>query len=103
VRIELTASFTDDISQKFLHSFLWLMYLNPSFYGYTGMLRLVLPELQTGCEYQSAIECYPDTGEFWMSDFGMDEVQPTLNLLVRLHLQSYVQWTHVHEAVSFIL
>ena len=70
--------------KKFLLSFLWLMYLNPSYYGYAGMLRLVLPGLQTGCDYQSTIECYPDTGAFWIDDFGIDEVQPYLYLLVSL-------------------
>ena len=58
------------------------MYINPSYYGYAGMLRVVLPSIETGCNYQSAIECYPDTGEYWIEDFGMQDVQPYLSLLV---------------------
>ena len=66
----------------FKFSFEWLLYINPSYYGYSGMLRVVLPSIKTGCDYQSSIECYPDTGEYWLEDFGMEDVQPYLSLLV---------------------
>jgi hypothetical protein len=62
----------------------WLLYINPSYYGYAGMLRVVLPTIETGCNYQSTIECYPDTGAYWLEDFGMQDVQPYLSLVILL-------------------
>ena len=64
-------------------SFKWLLYINPNYYGYAGMLRELLPTLQTGCDFDSTIECYPDTGEYWIEDFGLHDVQPHLFLAVR--------------------
>ena len=66
------------------------MYVNPSFYGYAGMLRVVLPSIETGCDYQSTVECYPDTGEYWVVDFGLQDVKPYLSLLVSLLAYVYI-------------
>lgn len=69
-----------DISLHF--SFSWLFFINPNFYGYASMMRLIMPGIETGCNFDSTIECYPSTGTFWLEHFGFHFIQPYLSLLV---------------------
>ncbi|XP_062523405.1 uncharacterized protein LOC134198090 isoform X2 [Corticium candelabrum] len=62
--------------------FAWLFYINPSFYGYASIMRLIIPGIETGCDFQSTIECYPNTGSFWIEHFGFEFIQPYLSLMI---------------------
>ncbi|XP_062524035.1 uncharacterized protein LOC134198639 isoform X2 [Corticium candelabrum] len=64
--------------------FRWLLYINPNYYGYSSMMRLLLPDIETGCNFQSTIECYPNTGKFWLEDFGLHDIEPFLHLMILL-------------------
>jgi ABC-type multidrug transport system ATPase subunit len=75
--------------------FEWLMYINPSYYGYTGLLRTVLPSVKTECHRQSEIECFTHTGEYWIEDFGIQNVKPHVSLLVSRILQTILSKSRI--------
>jgi ABC-type multidrug transport system ATPase subunit len=78
--------------------FEWLMYINPSYYGYTGLLRTVLPSVKTECHRQSEIECFTHTGEYWIEDFGIQNVKPHVSLLILLVLTTvflFIAWIRI--------
>jgi hypothetical protein len=83
--------------------FKWLMYINPSYYGYAGMLRTVLPTVKSECDYESTIECFPSTGEYWIEDFGMNNVQPYLSLLILFVMTFFIfvmAWVAIEIRIS---
>jgi hypothetical protein len=64
--------------------FAWLFYINPNFYGYASMMRLIMPDIDVGCNFDSTIECYPSTGKFWLEHFGFQFIQPFLSLVIMM-------------------
>ncbi len=60
----------------------WLFYINPNYYGFSSVARLVLEDITLDCQYQSSIECYPSTGKYLLTYFTLHEVNPFFNISV---------------------
>ncbi len=60
----------------------WLFYINPNYYGFSAMARILLQEIELGCQYQSPIECYPSSSAYILTYFDLHTINPYLNLLV---------------------
>eukprot|EP00118_Oscarella_pearsei_P004171 m.17345 g.17345 ORF g.17345 m.17345 type:complete len:1779 (+) comp27452_c0_seq1:72-5408(+) len=60
----------------------WLFYVNPNFYGYSSMMRFIMPKIDIGCGFNSTVECFPTTGEFWLEHFGFQHAEPFFGLLI---------------------
>eukprot|EP00117_Sycon_ciliatum_P004852 scpid3776/ scgid4617/ ABC transporter G family member 22; White-brown complex homolog protein 23 len=72
----------------------WLFYINPNYYGYSGMMFVFLKELDGDsferkvplekCKFDSWIECYPNSGRYFLQKFGFLEVKPYLHFFILL-------------------
>ena len=60
----------------------WLYYINPNFYGFTAVSRVLLENYEVQCPYESDIECYPSSSLYIISYFSLDTVNPYLNVVV---------------------
>ncbi len=47
------------------------------------MTRILLENIDLGCDYQSPIECFPSSAAYILTYFDLHTVNPYLNLLVR--------------------
>ncbi|XP_065845243.1 uncharacterized protein [Oscarella lobularis] len=81
----------------------WLFYINPNFYGYSSMMRLIMPGIDVGCDFDSTTECYPTTGEFWLEHFGFEKTEPFLGLLIILvmtFVAFFIAWVSLKKNMS---
>lgn len=70
----------------------WLFYINPNYFGYSAMMFVFLEELDgdrlqrkqrlEGCDFESWLECFPNSGRQYLAKFGFMEVEPYFNFLV---------------------
>ncbi len=61
----------------------WLVYINPNYYGFSSSAFLLLDDFKTDCE-GTAFECYTSSGEYILSQFDFDQINPYLHILVRI-------------------
>ena len=66
----------------------WLYYINPNFYGFTAVSRVLLENYEVQCPYESDIECYPSSALYILSYFSLDSINPYLNVVVSYILVS---------------
>jgi hypothetical protein len=59
-----------------------LFYINPNFYGFTSVSRVLLESYEVHCPYESDIECYPSSALYILSYFSLDTINPYLNVVV---------------------
>lgn len=67
-----------------LHRYSWLFYINPNFYGFSAMARVLLQDIDLGCQYDSPIECFPSSGAYLLTYFDLHRTNPYLNVVVSL-------------------
>jgi hypothetical protein len=60
----------------------WLFYINPNYYGFSAMTRVVLESVDLGCSHQSPIECYPTSAGYIISYFSLDLTNPYASIMV---------------------
>ena len=63
------------------HSYRWLFYINPNYYGFSASSFLLLRNFNTGCK-SSSFDCYTSSGVYVLQQFGFDAVNPYLHVLV---------------------
>lgn len=60
----------------------WLFLVNPNYYGFSAMVRVLIEDLDLGCAYDSPIECYPSSGAYILTFFDLHAVNPYLHVVV---------------------
>ena len=76
----------------------WLFFINPNFYGFSAMTRVLLQNLDLGCQYPSPIECYPTSARYILTYFSLHLVNPYANILVRRSFQNNVIATYARRS-----
>ena len=64
------------------YRYVWLFYINPNYYGFSAMARILLNDLKFECAYDSELECYPFSSDYIMEYFGLNTVQPFVHVMV---------------------
>ena len=59
-----------------------LFYINPQFYGYSAITKVLLLNNRLKCEYESTLNCISTDGNAVLSRFGLDSVNPYEHLVV---------------------
>ena len=61
----------------------WIFYINPSYYAYAATTTAVLNDIEPDCQDDSStIECLQSSGKTTLRAFGLEEVNPIMNLLI---------------------
>ena len=60
----------------------WLFYINPNYYGFSAIGRVLLSDTEFSCVYDSELECYPYTGIYILTRFDLNNINPHYNILV---------------------
>lgn len=60
----------------------WIFYINPSFYAYAATSVTALSGNDLGCDRDSVLECFRDSGVVILETFGLSDVNPIENLVV---------------------
>lgn len=61
-----------------------LFYINPQFYGYAAITKVLLKNVRLTCEYDSTLSCISTDGNAVLTRFGLDTVNPYENLVIML-------------------
>jgi hypothetical protein len=72
-----------------------LFYINPQFYGYSAITKVMLQNVRMKCEFESTLNCISKDGNAVLAMFGFDSVNPYGHLVVsiyRLLLYSFTQY-----------
>lgn len=75
-----THGLTTDV--VFYYRYKWLFYINPNYYGFSAIGRVLLSDMKLGCVYESELECYPYSGPYILSHFDLDTVNPHYHIVV---------------------
>ena len=59
-----------------------LFYINPQFYGYSAMTKVLLLNVRLKCEYESTLNCISTDGNAVLARFGFDTVNVYEHLVV---------------------
>lgn len=59
-----------------------MFFVNPNFYGYGAMMFIFLDDIHMDCNQETELECYYNTGHYYLERFGFEDTQPYLNVLV---------------------
>ncbi len=61
----------------------WIFYINPSYYAYAATTVTALEGNDAlGCERESPLECFRESGIAVLERFGLEDVNPVSNLVV---------------------
>ena len=60
----------------------WIFYINPSYWAYAATTVSVLDGNDLPCSRGSVLECFRETGYAVLSQFGLEDVNPALSLVV---------------------
>lgn len=60
----------------------WIFYINPSFYAYAATSVTVLEGSEIVCDRSSTLECFRESGIATIKQFGLADVNPTMNLVI---------------------
>ena len=63
----------------------FLFYINPQFYGYAAITKVLLQNVRLKCEYESTLNCVSTDGNAVLARFGFDIINIYENLVVSLH------------------
>ena len=61
-----------------------LFYINPQFYGYSAITKVLLKDFHLKCEYESKLSCISTDGNAVLATFDFDSVNPYGNLVVSM-------------------
>ncbi|KAL9959094.1 hypothetical protein ACROYT_G036177 [Oculina patagonica] len=61
-----------------------LFYINPQFYGYSAITKVLLQNVRLKCEYESTLNCIATDGNAVLARFGFDTVNIYENLAIML-------------------
>ncbi|KAJ7380372.1 hypothetical protein OS493_008824 [Desmophyllum pertusum] len=61
-----------------------LFYINPQFYGYSAITKVLLLNVRLKCEYESTLNCISTDGNAVLARFGLDTVNIYENLVIML-------------------
>ena len=75
-------------NQIFLLSFRYnlLFYINPQFYGYAAIAKILLLNVRLKCEYESTLNCLSTDGNAVLARFGLETVNPYEHLVVSINV-----------------
>lgn len=59
-----------------------LFYINPQFYGYAAITKVLLKNVHLKCHYDSKLSCVSTDGNAVLTRFGLDTVNPFEHLVV---------------------
>ena len=59
-----------------------LFYVNPQFYGYSAITKVLLKDVHLNCEYESKLNCISTDGNAVLAKFNFDPVNPYGHLVV---------------------
>ena len=59
-----------------------LFYINPQFYGYSAISKVLLQNVRLKCEYESTLNCISTDGNAVLARFGFEAVNIYENLAV---------------------
>ena len=59
-------------------------YINPLFYGFSGITKVLLKDARLKCTYDSTLNCISTDGNAVLTKFGFDTVNIYENLVVSL-------------------
>ena len=65
-----------------LHRYVFLFFINPQFYGYAAIVKVLLNDVQLKCAYDSTLNCINTNGNAVLASFGYDTVNIYENLAV---------------------
>ena len=60
-----------------------MVYLNPTYYGFSAMTYLLLEDYNVGCG-STELDCYPNSGAFLLRQFSFEHINPYLHIVVRI-------------------
>ena len=58
-----------------------MVYLNPTYYGFSAMTYLLLEDYNDGCN-GTELDCYPNSGAFLLRHFSFEHINPYLHIVV---------------------
>ncbi|XP_015748211.1 PREDICTED: uncharacterized protein LOC107328008 [Acropora digitifera] len=61
-----------------------LFYINPQFYGYAAITKVLLKDVHLTCHYDSTLSCVSTDGNAVLTRFGLDTVNPYEHLVIML-------------------
>lgn len=61
-----------------------LFYVNPQYYGYSAIAKVLLKNVRMKCDYESTLNCISTDGNAVLARFGFDSVNPYGYLLIML-------------------
>jgi len=61
-----------------------LFYINPQFYGYAAITKILLLNVRLNCEYESTLNCISTDGNAVLARFGLETVNPYEHLVIML-------------------
>ncbi|KAL9959093.1 hypothetical protein ACROYT_G036176 [Oculina patagonica] len=61
-----------------------LFYINPQFYGYSAITKVLLLNVRLKCEYESTLNCISTDGNAVLARFGLDSVNTYEHLVIML-------------------
>ena len=70
-----------------------LFYINPQFYGYAAITKVLLQDVRLTCEYESTLSCISTDGNAVLTRFGLETVNPYEHLVVCFLLISSPNFT----------
>lgn len=59
-----------------------LFYVNPQFYGYAAIAKVLLQNVRLECAYESTLSCISTDGNAVLTRFGLISVNPYEHLVV---------------------
>ncbi|KAJ7382647.1 hypothetical protein OS493_033703 [Desmophyllum pertusum] len=62
----------------------FLFYINPQFYGYAAITKVLLQNVRLKCEYESTLNCVSTDGNAVLARFGFDIINIYENLVILL-------------------
>ncbi len=62
----------------------WLFYVNPTHWAYSGIMKILIGDVMFGCESGSVLDCQANMGIVVLKQFGLDKVEPFLNMVILL-------------------
>ena len=74
------------VKSNFLLAFRYnlLFYINPQFYGYAAITKILLLNVRLKCEYESTLNCVSTDGNAVLARFGLETVNPYEHLVVSI-------------------
>lgn len=61
-----------------------LFYINPQFYGYSAITKVLLKDFHLKCDYESKLSCISTDGNAVLATFDFDSVNPYGHLVVSI-------------------